>query len=127
MPRVDHILNDCADVEIPHGDDVLHVSYRPSVLTQRLGEQIEAGHFAGPLSKLLISWDLLDDDGVPYELDEEALKDVPTGAMVFVGQAILKDMGPKLMRPETSAAGSSAVTTASTPSRKASSARTGTR
>lgn len=114
MPRISDVIKNEATVLIPAGDEHLSVTYRPSVITPSMQEGVMAAErtgsiqqaLYGPLEQLIVTWDLTDDDGVPYGTTEEALKVVPTVALVHVLMAIFRDLGPNGMRGSASANGS---------------------
>lgn len=106
------------EAKIAFGDapeDVLTVVYRPGVLTPRMlveleeldemsaGKQTEA--VVALLPRIIVSWDLADDDGTPYPLEPDALMDLPLDVLMTVMQAITDRE-----KPGKGSAGTSSVT-----------------
>lgn len=106
MPRLTALVLDQVTLKIPAGAaDVLTVVYRPRLITPEFQEawvlaqrtNVVSGAIYGPLSELIVKWDLLDDEDQPYGTDAEALKRVPTVALLLVMKAILSDIDPKMI------------------------------
>lgn len=97
MPRLSTVTRDTVTLSVPlGGGDALSVEYRPSVLTPRLLRQLQAAELSasisdgllGPLSELLVSWDLTTDDDAPIPTTAEALADIPFTVLLHVMLAI---------------------------------------
>jgi hypothetical protein len=69
-------------------DDVLNVTYDPTYLTPEIEDAIEAAttseEMALIISKMVVAWDLLNDDGTPFELTTETIKTLPTIVLAMV-------------------------------------------
>lgn len=84
------------------GDEVA-LTYRPGAFTPRvearLSEAQEEGRVsqevAAVLADVLVSWDVLDEDGKPLKPTAELLMDFPIDFLVGVTEAIGEDMRPK--------------------------------
>src|SRR3954463_10765975 len=117
MPRLSAIVEDRAEIDVPIGGVVLHVTYRPSAMTEIVQDEIIRGEWSWPLSELLLGWDLTDDQDEPYGTDEETLRSLGAQCVVPVLRAIGEDFAPKLRSGATSDAGSpSPGTSGSAPS-----------
>ncbi len=112
--RISHLSKDRRSIVIPVGDEALNIVYRPGGLTpeteDRLHELTEeqrgGAALVAFLRDLIVSWDLLDDQGKPLPVDETTLRLLPTGFLSMMVQTIVDDMRPNLMSAGTSGAGS---------------------
>lgn len=93
MPKLSTLARDQALVVIPIGGERLTVAYRPSRATPNLLKRIagadQVDDVLGPLSELLVSWDLLDDDSdQPIPTTPEGLGGVPMSVLSHVAEGI---------------------------------------
>lgn len=115
MPRLTDLVASSATVIVPFGGSSLLVVYRPDAITPRFQKAAQAAQAAGdldaallvPISTLIRSWDLTDDDGEPVGLDPNTLADVPAPVLLAVLTAIGADMAPNPTRGDDSSNGSS--------------------
>jgi hypothetical protein len=93
MPRLSSVAPDEDTLIVPFGAEHLTVAYRPSLITQRLAEQMQASVdnavILEALSGLLVSWDLEDNNGRPIPVTPDGLKDVPIPVLVRVAQTMV--------------------------------------
>lgn len=88
-----------AQMVVPGGegeaDEYINLEFRPGALTlgalSRLHEaaatnEMDPGAFEELLKPILVSWDLLDDDGTPLPITREGLHKLP---MEFIGELVL--------------------------------------
>lgn len=85
--------------EAKFGEATLHFEYRPLTYTVEEMERMQegtprAGAIVDSMLKLLVSWDLTDDDEQPIPLDEDALRKVPSHIFTGIMQAVGKDQTP---------------------------------
>jgi len=87
-------------VRIPFGEDVLEVEYRPDAVTPRMVIQVDEAKkpaeqmraVVEALSRILVSWDLIGEDGKPYPITKASLMDLPLFFLAQVFQAVTEDM-----------------------------------
>ncbi len=84
---------------VKFGEATLNVVYRPLTYTVTELEKMEAGdaraaQVVDSMLRLLVSWDLTDEDENPVPLTEEALREVPTHIFTGIMQAVGKDQTP---------------------------------
>lgn len=115
MPKLTDLVASRKSISVPFGESALKVSYRPNVVTPRLQkaiaqaqreQDIDAG-LLSPMSDLIHSWDLTDDEGGIIETTQDALADVPAAVLLAVLNAIGEDMVPNATRGDASNNGSS--------------------
>ena len=112
MPTLKQILGNSATVAIPFGNDTLHVEYRPDKLTpEAIAKlQIFAGidnsttvsmvadrfnEYDAMIISLIVSWDLLEDDGVtPIPITVERMFTLAASLPSVIILAILGDINP---------------------------------
>lgn len=111
MPKLSNMLGENGRIEIAiPGDDPLVVEYRRGTLTPRmqarmaLFQDVKAGDasraaealdfFCDVYARLIVSWNLTDDDGDPIGTDAESIRDVPLDALTTVAQAIGRATAP---------------------------------
>jgi hypothetical protein len=107
MPKLSAVVAEQAEVLVPIGAERVKVSFNPSKLTPRLVEGVMAGErtgsidgaLLGPLSELLIEWDLTTDDEEPLPTTPSALRDVPAVVLTHVLLAIVQHIAPHLRPP----------------------------
>lgn len=109
MPKLSAIVEDRADLPVKFGAETVSVVYRPAVYDEDFNDLSIQNEWAKALSRILLSWDLLDDDGQPYATDEPTLRTISAAITVPILRAIHADMAPNLRRAETSGAGSAPV------------------
>lgn len=93
------------DVEFPGmeglEDEKLHIEYRPGELTLEIADDmraaaannLEADAICLVLEKVLVSWDLEDDDG-PLAVTKEGIKKIPLPALGAIFLAMMEDIRP---------------------------------
>jgi hypothetical protein len=118
MPiRLSDLSADRRTVKVPFGDDTLTLVCKPSALNAiqeaRELEDRAVGRVvmsqARSLAELIISWDLLDDDGKPLPVSEEVLGGLGLDVSNKLYNAVLDDLLPNRRRPTSSPDGSSAA------------------
>lgn len=91
-------------------EETVHIVYRPGALTLEISDKIRELQSSGfevdimleMFKRMIVSWDLQDEDGQPLGVDVEAIKKVP---LAFLGQllgAMESDIRPNQQRGETS-------------------------
>lgn len=113
MPiRVSALTADRATVSLPVGDDVLHVTYRPSAVNAQV-EETMAGASARPigamadlLAALIVSWDVVDEAGTPVEPSRAFLGTLGVAVLRRLVEAIGADLVPNRWTAVTSDDGS---------------------
>lgn len=78
--------------------ETMDVTYDPSVLTpnaiKALANENDATVLASLLSVMILDWDLFNDDGSKYPLEEEAVGDLPLAFLADLFGQIQKDAEP---------------------------------
>lgn len=114
MPvSIGKLQRNTAQVAIDIDGETLNVVYRPSGLTpaaeDQMHEQVQAqrggASLVTVLAPMLVSWDLLDEDGTSLPTDEATLRQLPTEFLSRVVEAITENMRPNPTSGERSAAG----------------------
>ncbi len=76
----------------------LNVVYRPLTYTVRemdaLGESKDTERIIKTMLRLLVSWDLTDENDTPVPIETEPLRDVPTHIFTGIIKAVGKDQAP---------------------------------
>jgi len=78
----------------------LEIEYRARAYTAELEDNLTgaqehpAATLAQILQRLVVSWNLVDDNDRPYPLDETHLGKLPVQVMIAIFQAIAEDMRP---------------------------------
>jgi len=78
----------------------LEIKYRARAYTAELENNLASAHerpataLAQMLGSLIVDWNLVDDDGNLYPLDNEHLSKLPVQVMIAIFQAIAEDMRP---------------------------------
>jgi hypothetical protein len=78
----------------------LEIEYHTRAYTPELEESIvgaqerPAAALAQILQRLVVAWNLVDDNNQPYPLDEEHLGKLPVQVMISIFQNIAEDMRP---------------------------------
>jgi hypothetical protein len=78
----------------------LEIEYRVRAYTAELEDSIigaqerPAMALAQILKKLIVAWNLVDDDGKPYPIDDAHLSKLPVQVAIAIFQAIADDMRP---------------------------------
>lgn len=112
MPKLAQILRDQRAVQVDLGDgETLNVTYRPGAVTPAQHDAtidlVERGRgpaaLARSLADSLLTWDLTDDNDAPYPLDEAHLRELPSGFLRKIFDAIQSDLGPNQKRSGESA------------------------
>lgn len=115
MPKLTDLVADRATVAVPFDGASLKVTYRPGAITPKVQaavfkaqreQDVNAG-LCQPLSKLLVRWDLTDDEGETVPTTAESLADLPAQLLMRVLEAITDDMAPNPPRGDDSSNGSS--------------------
>lgn len=86
---------------VTQDEETAEVVYRPSAYTPAIEDALQtaietnrpASGVARLLSGLLISWDVLGEDGAPLATTPESLRDIPSAFLFKVINAITADMG----------------------------------
>lgn len=113
MPKLDALTRDTDSVAIPFGSDTLTVQYRPGALTTELVEALQGAETATapaaavlePLARLLVSWDLLDDDERPIPTTVQGLRGVPLSILARVAEAVASALAQPVTAARIEAAG----------------------
>lgn len=114
MPvRIANLNADTATATLQVGDETLNIVYRPGGLTPEVEDQIHAlaqeqrgsASLVVLLRDILISWDLLGNDGQPLPTDEATLRTLPSLFLGQVAQAISESMSPNRRSAGPSGAG----------------------
>jgi hypothetical protein len=99
ITRTRERVNDLAIDFSPKGqrneEDVLRLKYRPAFVTPAVEEQIEQASSSDALSTLIVGmipeWDMTE-DGEPFPLDVERLKQLPVMVLARIATEIAKDV-----------------------------------
>ena len=113
VPKLEALTRDTAKVSIPFGPEKLTVEYRPGALTSALIAQLTnvdpeaemAAAVLEPMSRLLVSWDLLYDDERPIPTTVDGLKRVPLTVLTTVAEAVAGAIATPVARAKQDAAG----------------------
>lgn len=109
------IASNTASVTLHVGEDTVTVVYYPGRVTEKTiktmmsfanleQSQLEEGFstFNKVFANLIKRWDVLEDDGVTmFPLDPERLEELPLFFRVEVLNAIMEDLRPELIAPQT--------------------------
>lgn len=81
-------------LEVEFAGETLHITYRPAEVTPAFWDEFSEAKKPAvwALSKVGVSWDLLDDNAQPLALTEQELIKLPTPFLRTVLQAILEDV-----------------------------------
>ena len=98
--KIADLLRDERIITVEVAGGSLTVTYRPSVYTpewestaRKIVEDKQVGKlFAEFLSRAVMSWDLLKDDGSEYEITYEAIARIPTAVLSVIVSEISKDI-----------------------------------
>ena len=83
-------------VDVPFGDQVLKIEYRPAVLTMEFIQgKLSQQSVEEALLELIATWDLEDENGKPLPLDLESLK-LPEAVQGAIIQTATRDTYPNL-------------------------------
>lgn len=112
--RIANLGTDTRTVELSIDNEVLRVVYRPSGVTPVTEDRLRAmaadqrggASLVVLLADVLVSWDLLDNDGTPYPITAESLSCLPTLFLARLTDAIKQDVIPKAPSAAGSGAGS---------------------
>lgn len=96
------LANQQAEVDLPFAGESLHVVWRPYVYTPELEEQLARVEqerspgraYAEALSRLIISWDYLDEKGKPVKTDMDTLAKEPSRFLSQVMQGLAASLRP---------------------------------
>lgn len=112
MPlKVGTLQTEPVTIEVPVGEDKLSITYNRRALTPRLLREVsqaaskddDLGSVAGgiqQLLRLLLDWDVVDEDGNKLEISEETLIDLPMAFLTDMVNAIWENINPNPPRPE---------------------------
>jgi len=99
--RLSDLTKETRKVSVNVGaSEPLEVEYRTRAYTAELEDSITSAQerpataLAQMLKKLIVAWNLVDDDGKPYPLDDVNLSKLPVQVMIAIFQAIAEDMRP---------------------------------
>lgn len=118
MPiRLSALTADRRHITIPFGDDTMALSYRPSAVNavqeaRELEERAAGRHLmaqARSLAEIIISWDVLDDDGQALPVSAEVVAQLGLDVVSKITRAILGDLLPNQTTVAESRNGSSAA------------------
>jgi hypothetical protein len=95
-----HLLQDVRTCTVEYDDESAQVTYRPSAYTPEAEDtyqrEIDArrpsGGCADVLSVMLLSWEVLDEDGVEIPIELELLRGMPSAFLFAVMAAIVRDL-----------------------------------
>lgn len=115
--RVSALTADRRPVAIPIGGDTLNLTYKPSAINavqeaRELEEREKGRHLlaqARSLSEIILSWDLLDDEGQALPVSSDVIATFGIDIVSKLTRAILDDLLPNRTPPATSSNGSSAA------------------
>lgn len=90
-------------INVTYFSDNLAVTYRPSELTPQnqsiINDKIEAGEAKNilieMLCKVMITWDVVDEEGVMLPITPETLAQAPGPLLLAISEAIGEDARPK--------------------------------
>lgn len=90
-------------INVAYFSDNLAVTYRPSELTPQnqseINDKIEAGEAKNilieTLCQVMISWDVVDDEGTMLPITPETLAQAPGPLLLAISEAIGEDARPK--------------------------------
>lgn len=101
--RLSDLTKQTRTIQVDVGaSEPLEVEYRLTAYTPEIeseianAEQRPAGTLARILSKLVLRWSLVDDDGKMYPLDEKHAEKLPLSLMLVIFAKIAEDMRPSL-------------------------------
>ncbi len=98
-------------VRISNVTECLTVVYKPGEITQRMLKDARAGDGIGALINQLCSivqsWDLVDDDGKPLPLTQDALESLPVWFLREVIDALVGDVAVMTTEEKKSSGGTS--------------------
>lgn len=108
------IAVDRRELSIPIGNGVLNIAYNLAGLTPQVEAQFRRAAredrngeaLVTFLQPLLLSWDLLGEDGQPLPITEETLQTLPLAFLAQLVEAIGADTAPNPTSVATSAGGS---------------------
>lgn len=111
------LVADTRPVKVPFGDDVLNLTYKPSAVNAKqeareLEEREKGLHLlaqARSLKEIIVSWDMVDDEGKPEPVTEEILAELGLEVCKRINDAILDDLLPNRRTAVASVNGSSAA------------------
>lgn len=105
MPiKFSELQKDERKLTVPWAGDEIIIRYRPSEWTPEIEDDLRAeqGSSAvlGVMSKLILEWDVLEDDDVPVALEIDRLKKFPSAFLLHLMFKIWEDMAPgEVKRP----------------------------
>jgi hypothetical protein len=118
MPiRLSALSADRRTVRVPFGDDALTVTYRPSAInavqeSRELEDREKGRHLlaqAKSLAEIIVSWDLVDDDGQAVPVGEDVVATLGLDVVSKLTRGILEDLLPNRATATDSRNGSSAA------------------
>lgn len=101
MPiTLDNLKKDVRTCTVEYNGETAQVTYRPSGYTPEVEDRFQtyvqssrsSNGFAEFLAGILISWDLLDDNGKEFPIELEDLRTLPGRFLTIVVNAITADM-----------------------------------
>lgn len=108
MPLLSELIADHAEMDVVLDRGLVHVAYRPSVLTPKwqreIGEREERGEdttltLFAPLRDCLKSWDIEEAPGVTYGFTDEALERIPRAILNQILWSLMTTARPNQSRP----------------------------
>lgn len=105
MPiRIYQINEETRTCQVIYGDEVGHIEYKLAAYTPELEDRVQtdiesnrpSGAMAEALAGLLVSWDVLGDDGDPLPIDRPTLRSLPARFLTAIFEAIKADQEPEV-------------------------------
>ena len=92
--RLSDLVRNERALALEFAGDTLNFSYRPGLVTPAFSDALgtEKRPLIWALSRVVVSWDLVDDAGQPLPLTEQSLTEIPTPFLRSVLHAILDDV-----------------------------------
>ena len=102
MPiRLSNLVKDIRTCQVVFGEEQANLTYRPSAYTPLLEDELQetmqenrpGNALAEMLANVLLSWEVLDDDGEEIRPTAEHLAKFPVGFLAEVVKTISEDLG----------------------------------
>lgn len=115
MPiRLSELTSDERTIAVEIGEELLTVTYRPGGYTPEVEDAMRSQNeknrpgngLAAALSRLVMEWDLTEDNGEAVEISLERLRKLPVEFLTRVTNAITTDMRPRRDERKNSEGGS---------------------
>lgn len=112
--RLSEIYSQVKTITVPVGTGTLQVTYRPQAITPEMVDRMNDTRGATPgeaiatcVVDLVSSWDLTSDDGKPYPITLESVRQLPIAFLAEITKAVTADITPNAQRRNSSNGGSS--------------------